>query len=219
MLIFYCYMRKYSIVIQVFVVCILIVFLIISIVSIYRTDNRSCNLCRETQNMSIAARVDSIYNELRLPGIIAMSDGQCIYESFLSPPLSKMVIPGDSIFKPQGLFRYYVYKNANKDSCVVYDANYDCDFECHDCANYENIKKMEIKSRVRKAVYSQHRFLIVLEENGYQLYNNYTGHSLRNIVRTGDSIYKPSGELKYYIYKKCNSDSCIVVEGDCGCDD
>ncbi len=60
---------------------------------------------------------------------------------------------------------------------------------------------------------------IIFEGSDYRFYNNYTGRSMRKIVAPGDSIYKPSGIFKYYIYKQSNKDSCIVLEGDCGCDD
>ncbi|MBR6179176.1 MAG: hypothetical protein IKQ70_15030 [Bacteroidales bacterium] len=174
-----------------------------------------CEECRKVRDMEISAIVDSVFTPFKCLDHITFNNGLTI-DSYLTDLVYLYVSHGDSIYKPAGAFKYFIYKHSDPDSCIILERNYDCSYECNDCILYQEIKDKTIQSVVlAKAV----RDGEIMFRDNYLLHRDYTGKKIEDYVSVGDSIYKPSGLFKYYIYKQGNKDNPVIVEGDCGCDD
>jgi len=173
-----------------------------------------CQDCRTTKALEIHDIVSSINKPKKGVEGISFRNGLRLSATYVVIFVDNYISVGDSIFKPAGQFKYYIYKNGNKDNCIVLEREYDCSYECEDCILYQEIKDRVIQSVV-KAVGDGR----IMFSDNYLLHRDYTGEKIEDYVSVGDSIYKPSGLFKYYIYKQGNKDNPVIVEGDCGCDD
>lgn len=179
-----------------------------------------CQHCRIVKELEIHGIVSAIDNPKKGCGIIIFNNGLILSNTYTVISVDEYFAPGDSIFKPSGQFKYYIYKNRNKDNCIVIEKEYDCGLECNDSIYYNKIKALQINSIVKDMwpLHFKNDYVLIFENN-FHLYRNYTGENIEEYVSVGDSIYKPSGLFKYYIYKQGNKDNPVIVEGDCGCDD
>lgn len=53
--------------------------------------------------------------------------------------LEGIMLPNDSVYKPAGSFKFYVFKHRKKDSCIVVEVANDHtidDWACKDCKDY-----------------------------------------------------------------------------------
>ena len=88
----------------------------------------------------------------------------------------------------------------------------------------EKLKERELKSVVKKSYIDyddKGLFTIVINYKGKEvrLASFFLNKDISRYLETGDSIYKPSGKFKYYIYKKCNPDSVIILENGIDCEE
>lgn len=88
----------------------------------------------------------------------------------------------------------------------------------------DRLKKRELKSIIKDAridYSNKGQFTITIDYKGKEIRTSsfFLNEDMSKYLETGDSIYKPSGKFKYYIYKKCNLDSVIILENDINCDE
>ncbi len=90
---------------------------------------------------------------------------------------------------------------------VLMNHKYQDEYKCRLSWQY---KGLEVKSIV-DSCHNVNRlgFVVYLHTFPFQIAHLYT---IKSYVEPGDSIYKPAGSYSYYIYKKRELDSCIVVE-------
>lgn len=55
-------------------------------------------------------------------------ENSSIYEWKCSKGINEIIEKGDSIYKPSGTFDTYIYKNANPDSVIFVECDFDCDY-------------------------------------------------------------------------------------------
>jgi len=88
----------------------------------------------------------------------------------------------------------------------------------------ERLKNREIKSIVkeaRKDYSNKGQFTITVDYQGEEIRTSsfFLNIDISKYLETGDSLYKPKGVFKYYIYKNNNPDSLIILENDINCKD
>lgn len=80
--------------------------------------------CKKALKMEIAATVDSLYISKKRSFVILVG-GEKLINLYTKENPGNVIEQGDSIYKPGGLFNYYVYKKGT-DSVYVLSGNKEC---------------------------------------------------------------------------------------------
>jgi hypothetical protein len=84
------------------------------------------------------------------------------------------------------------------------------------------LKMRKINSVVKEAhrdYSNKGQFTITINHQGKEIKTSsfFLDEDISKFLEKGDSIYKPKGEFKYYIYKNCNPDSLIILSNNINC--
>ena len=95
----------------------------------FNTKRMKMNDCNRIYKMKVNGIIDTAYYTKQGTFVIKVKNNSIvIYGTYLGiPNPNRFFNIGDSLFKPENSFKYYIYKQCNSDSLIILEREITCD--------------------------------------------------------------------------------------------